>query len=882
MIPLDLLLAATEGDLLAQGSRATFTGFAHDSRQVAPGEVFVATRGLHGDGHDFVEAAAEAGAAAALITRERRAAMEEMRPGVFERLERAGVAVIVVDDTREALKRYAARALREWAPTVVAVTGAVGKTTTKEALADALESLAPTFRSWRNYNDLLGLPLSLGRLEPGQRFAVVELGADHPGEITELCALIRPHAGVITNISPTHLQNFGSLDAFGGELAQLASALPADGVLALDASAPQSGAIARVAGVRVAPFGLWDEARAAPLRPLLRYRRGPLATTAEGPGRLSLQPVDAAGAPTGELVVFPQLIGAHWAGAVLAALTLSVALGADEAATLARLRPLTPLPGRMRQFAGLGGLTLLDDSHNATPARVAAGLAALAECGPALGAPRIAALADMLRLGEATEDAQREMGRLAAERSDALVAQGTLAALAADAAIAAGLPAERVVRTLTAQDTAAAVRSLAGAMPAVVYIKGSEELRMESVTALLMAHPEQASAALDRQSAAWRRVVIMRPERPTWLEINLGAIARNTQAVKRIVGPETKLLVSLKADAYGHGALRVARVTLRNGAEWLGVATVSEARPLREAGVMAPTLIFGYTPPWQAREAVRLDLRSTVFDLDSARALAQAAREQEREARVHVKVDTGMARLGLRAEDIPAIVAFVRALRALPGLEVEGIFTHFATADSLDQTYTRRQLARFQATLDALARDAPLPPIIHAANSAALLTLPEARFTLARAGVAIYGLPPSDEVTLPAGFSPALAFRTLVAQVRWIPAGEGVSYGATYVTERPTRVATLPVGYADGFRRAPRNWGEVLVRGQRAPLLGRVAMDQCMVDVTHIPGVEQGDEVTLIGRQGDDELTAQAVASQLGTNAYEVVSSLLARVPRLS
>ncbi len=883
MIPLETLIEATGGELLAPGARTTYSGFAHDSRQVAPGDMFVAVRGLHGDGHDFVEQAAEQGAAAALIARARRGAMEERRPGVFERLERAGVTVLAVDDTRAALRAYARQALRLWAPSVVAVTGGVGKTTTKEALADALSLLAPTFRSWRNYNDLLGLPLSLGSLEPGHRFAVIELGADHPGEIADLCALAQPHAGAITNITPTHLEYFGDMERLRAELIQLPAALPPDGVLALDARDPAAAAIASATAAQLAPFGLWDPAVApGALRPLLRYRCGPLATTAEGPGRLSLQPVDDAGAARGEPVIFPHLIGAHWAGVALAALTLAVALGADEGVTLARLRALTPLPGRMRQFAGLGGLTLLDDSHNATPASVAAGLAALAQCGAALGAPTVAALGDMLRLGAAADAAHREAGRLAATHADYLVTRGAEAERAADAAIAAGMSAARVIRTLTAEDTAAAIRGLAGDAPALVYIKGSEELRMEQVTALLLARPELATTALDRQSEAWRRVVVMRPERPTWLEIDLGAIARNTQQVKQIIGPATQLLVSLKADAYGHGALRVARVALRNGAEWLGVATVSEARPLREADVTAPILVFGYTPPWQAREAARLDLRATVFDLDSARALAQAAREQGRVARAHVKVDTGMARLGLRAEDIPGIVAFVRALRAIPGLEVEGVFTHFATADALDQRYARLQFERFRATLAALAEDGPLPPIIHAANSAALLTLPEARFTLARAGVAIYGLPPSEEVALPEGFTPALAFRTLVAQVKWIPAGEGVSYGATYVTDLPTRIATLPVGYADGFRRAPRNWGEVLIRGRRAPLLGRVAMDQCMVDVTHIPGVEQGDEVTLIGRQGDDELTAQAVAERLGTSAYEVVSSLLARVPRLS
>lgn len=882
MIPLDLLIEATGGEAIALGARTSFSGFAHDSRQVTPGVVFVAVRGLHGDGHDYLESAAEQGAAAAMIARERRAALEEMRPGIFERLERAGVTVIAVEDTRAALRAYAEQALRRWAPTVIAVTGGVGKTTTKEALADALTLLAPTFRSWRNYNDLLGLPLSLGRLEPDHRFAVVEMGADHPGEITDLCALARPHAGIVTNVTATNLQYFGDLGGLASELGRLPAALPADGALALDAHDPASPQLASSTAARITPFGLWDEPAPDALQPLLRYRRGPLATTAEGPGRLTLLPVDEAGAARGAPVVFPNLIGAHWASVALAALTLAVTLGADEAATLDHLRDLTPLPGRMRQFAGLGGLTLLDDSHNATPASVAAGLAALAECGAALGAPTIAALGDMLRLGDASDGAHERMGQLAATHADYLVARGANAARAAAAARDAGLPAERIIHTLTAEDTAAAIRGFAGDAGALVYLKGSEEMRMEQVTTLLMAHPEQAASLLDRQTEAWRRVVVMRPERPTWLEIDLGAIARNTQLVKQLAGSETRVLVSLKADAYGHGALRVARVALRNGAEWLGVATVSEARPLREAGITAPILVFGYTPPWQAREAARLDLRATVFDLDSARALAQAAQEQGRVARVHVKIDTGMARLGLRAEDLPGIVAFVRALRAIPGLEVEGIFTHFATADSRDLTYARRQLSRFHATLDALAADAPLPPLIHAANTAALLTLPEARFSMVRTGVAIYGLPPSEEVALPEGFTSALAFRTVVAQVRWIPAGEGVSYGATYVTTRPTRIATLPVGYADGFRRAPRNWGETLIRGRRAPLVGRVAMDQCMVDVTDIPGVEQGDEVTLIGRQGDDELTAQAVAERLGTNAYEVVASLLARVPRLS
>lgn len=938
MIPLDDLIAATGADVATQGTRSVFGAFAHDSRSLAPGECFVAVRGMRGDGHDFVADAVERGAGAIVIECGRRAAIEASDSTFAARLAGAGATLLVVEDTRTALKRYAAHILARWRPVVIAVTGGVGKTTTKEAIADVLSAQAPTFRSWRNFNDLLGLPLSLGRLEPAHRFAVLELGADHPGEIAELCAIIRPQVGVITNSALTHLQYFGDDAHYYAELASLLAALPTDGLAVLNADDAAVMALASQATTPVRVFApvtedapLWEALTAryrvvgANPHPVLPHggrglaarrkmngRRGSIAPVAAAP-YLTLAPLVGDRTP----IAFPQLFGAHWAYAVLAALTVGVALGVDEQAGLAALRNLRPLPGRLRLLDGVAGLTLLDDSHNATPASAAAGLVALEQYARSVTPPlrRIAALGDLLRLGAQEEAAHRTLGRLAATHAEYLVTSGQRAEGIAEAAIQAGLPAERVAITHTATDAARAVRQFAGLPPqppshndgrgetgltprppshnggkgeadgaggAVVYIKGSEEARMEQVAALLLAQPERAEELLDRQTQGWRRVVVMRPDRPTWLEIDLNAIANNTRQIKSLVGPDVRVMISMKANAYGHGALRVARTTLNNGAEWLGVAMVSEAQALRAAGVTAPILLFGYTPPWQARDAVRLDLRATVYDLAPALALAQAAHEQGSEARVHVKIDTGMARLGLRWEDLPAIVDFFQTLRATPGLYVEGVFTHFATADSADQTYARRQLDRFHAVLAALDAAGLRPPITHTANSAATLTLPEAHFDLVRPGIAVYGLAPSEDMRLPEGFRPALAFKTQVAQVKEIPAGEGISYGATYVTTRPTRVAVLPVGYADGFRRGPTNWGEVLIRGQRAPILGRVCMDQCTIDVTNIPDAEQGDEVTLIGRQGADELTAEAVAARLGTISYEVVAELLARVPRVS
>lgn len=404
---------------------------------------------------------------------------------------------------------------------------------------------------------------------------------------------------------------------------------------------------------------------------------------------------------------------------------------------------------------------------------------------------------------------------------------------------------------------------------------------MERVTELLMAQPALAPEQLVRQTPGWKQIVVMRAERPTWVEIDLSAIANNTRQIKAMVGPGVRILASLKADAYGHGALKVARTVLHNGASMLGVATVSEATPLREAGVNAPILVFGYVPPWQMRDAVRLGLTVTLYSIESSQALSRAAFALRQTVKVHVKVDSGMGRLGIRAEEVEEILALIQEILALPNLELEGIFTHFAMADTLNQAHVRMQLARFQDVLLTLERQRLRPPLVHAANSAAAISLPEARFDMVRPGIALYGLDPSDEVYLPEGFRPALAFKTQVAQVKIIPAGECISYGCSHVTEQPTRVAVLPVGYADGFRRAPANWGSVLIHGQEAPILGRVCMDQCMVDVSQIAQTRVGDEVVLIGRQGQAALTAEQVAQRLGTSNYEVVSAILARVPRV-
>jgi alanine racemase len=363
----------------------------------------------------------------------------------------------------------------------------------------------------------------------------------------------------------------------------------------------------------------------------------------------------------------------------------------------------------------------------------------------------------------------------------------------------------------------------------------------------------------------------------TWVEIDLGAITRNTQRLVALAAG-AQLMAVVKANAYGHGAAAVGRAALAAGAAWLGVARAGEGLDLRAAGVGGPVLVLGYTPPALAAEALAAGLSLTVFDLESAAAYAALGRSQGRPARVHVKVDSGMGRLGVLPE---AGLELLRALGRLEGLVVEGLFTHLAASDVADPAFTHKQVSVFAGMVDGLTAAGLRPRYVHASNSAAAIAHPAARFDLVRSGIVLYGLDPSDDVPCPPGCEPALAWKASVAQVKTLPAGHGVSYGPEYTTPAPETVAVLPVGYADGYRRVPKNVNQVLIGGTRAPVRGRVCMDQIVVGVSGVPGVRQGDEVVLLGRQGGEQMSAEALARRWGTINYDVTSGILARVPRL-
>ncbi len=364
----------------------------------------------------------------------------------------------------------------------------------------------------------------------------------------------------------------------------------------------------------------------------------------------------------------------------------------------------------------------------------------------------------------------------------------------------------------------------------------------------------------------------------TWAEIDLDAIAHNARELKRHIGEKTKLMAVVKANGYGHGAVPVAETALDNGASCLAVNRTLEGVQLRQAGITAPVLILGYTLPTQAETIVRWDLTPTVNTLEQAQALSATALHQGRVLPIHVKVDTGLGRFGLLPDEV---VGFVQVISTLPGLVIEGIYTHFAIADAADKTYTLQQLETYREVVKGLEEAGFTIPIKHVASSAATLDLPETHLDMVRCGIILYGLRPSTEVEPTIPLRPAMTLKSRVARVRTLPAGSSISYGCTYTTSEPTRVALVPAGYGDGYHRLISNRGQVLIRGQRAPIVGRVCMDQFVVKVSHIPNVQQHDEVVLLGRQGDDEISAEKVAAWAETINYEVTTSILPRVTRV-
>ena len=357
----------------------------------------------------------------------------------------------------------------------------------------------------------------------------------------------------------------------------------------------------------------------------------------------------------------------------------------------------------------------------------------------------------------------------------------------------------------------------------------------------------------------------------SWVETDLAALRHNYYQARNRIAPKSRVLGVVKSDAYGHGMIPVAKELELCGADFLAVSKFWEAEQLRAAGINLPVVVLLGVEPEEMKDAIRLGVRPVLFRMDQARLLSQAACSLDAPARVHLKVDTGMGRLGVPHARVEA---FLAELLALPGIELEGILSHFADADESDKSFCEYQIANFVKTVERASSKGFSVPFCHISNSAGVIDLPQAHFHVVRPGIMLYGSPPSGEPSPGVDLRPVMTFKSRIIQLKEVEAGQPIGYGRTFHTRRKSRIATIPVGYDDGYFRALSNKGQVLIEGRRAPAVGRVSMNMITADVTEIPEAKEDGEVVLLGAQGSERITAEEIAKLCGTISYEVYCAM--------
>jgi Alr-MurF fusion protein len=846
MISLYDLLQAGNGQLYGQPVAQIFTGICLGPQPTERNQLFVATVSPLGDTHRFIERAIQNGVTGVLCSR-------------VPDCDTSQVTVIIVRDTQNALMAWAKFILKRYQPEVIAIAGSAGKATTAHVLRHVLSTRYQVHDNISvEVDNRNSLPVSLASLMPEHKYSVLRCPITQPGELEAMLSVIQPTVGILTNVQHAHLNTYESIDRIAEDYSRLLQSVAPGGLAVVNADDEYvrvaRGAVSvKTASVSIDNFG----------NDFMAYN---VIVGVQGTG------FDILHNGQRYLGCWSPLLGRHNLYPVLFALaTAVVQCGMRVDHVLQAITTLEPLPGRMKALVGLNNSLVVDDTHSSHTESMLAALDWLA----AIRDSRqnaVAILGEFDAHADYEQFGPRLVGQKAFQSSNVLITQGAGAAAIGRTAHEWGMKHEQIHN---AYGSVGVLNMLFGRYGVTsndaILVKGGPD---EDMGALIQSLVKQDLT----RTTSIRRPLIRRSVgvgRPSWIEVDAGAIANNVKLIKQTVGENVTVMAVVKADGYGHGAALVAQTALANGAEYLGVANIHEALDLRLSGVNAPILVMSFTPYNCVRLAIQHNLTLSLYDTELAQAYDHAARDAGQRLKVHIKVDSGMGRLGL----LPAeAMALFRQFRSLPYLEIEGIYTHFSTADS-DQAYVAEQMKRFRDVVRPLRAAGFDIRYVHAANSAGTLTSPEHHFSMVRVGIALYGQHPSPQVPLPIGFLPAMTWKAMVAQVRTLPKGHAIGYGNTYVTTADERIAILGVGFADGFRRQ-QTGGEVLIHGQRAKILGRISMEKTVVSVSHIPEVGIGDEAVLMGRQGDDMITADELAERFGTINYEVLTNALARVLR--
>jgi alanine racemase len=849
MISLYDVLEASNGQLFGEPAAQLFEDFCIDADAETTNRLFVALRTEHGDTHQYIPDAIARGVSGVICS----------RPPDYDT---TGVSVILVRDTIDALLLWSHYILGKYGTKVIGVSGSAGKSTAIYAVSQALRTRYSVHVGDFDHSGRIGVPLSLARLDSSHKFAVLRLDALQPGGMAAMVQAVQPEVAVMTDVDIYNSENFDSPEQIAAEMSILVDYLSPGGLAVLNydddfVRAMEQNTRADVRTVGIQSFGA----------DLIAYN---IVVEPNGVG------FDLRYGDERHVSEWIPLLGRHHLYSAMMALSVGLHFDIPLEHSIEAISSLEPLPGRMNPLQGVNGCLLVDDTYSANPQSTLAALDWLQSVKDKRSRTFFV-FADMDVTGKYSQVGHRTIGLKASDIADYIITQGTEASLTARAALDHGMDASSLHSTYATQDTVAALLNgfeLTG--DDIVLVKGGKASRMERVTRALLENPDDG-ALLVRQTADHEQISLSQPSRLSWVEIDNNALANNVQRLKSLIGDHVTLMAMVKADAYGHGAVQTAQTALLNGAEYLGVSSLEEATELRAAGIVAPILTTNHIPVHMIRQAIQQDITVTIFDLSLARAYDRVARELDKKVRVHIKIDSGMGRLGILPEET---VGMFRHIANMQHLDVEGIYTHFSVADD-DFDYTNEQLDVFNNVVRPLQATTGFKfKYIHAANSAAIIAHPKAHFNMVRAGIAMYGLHPSNTVQLPDGFIPVMAWKTFVVQVKILPSGHPVGYGNTYTTSYDEKIAILPVGYGDGFRRSPKSWSEVLIHGQRARIIGRVSMEKVAISVAHIPDVSIGDEVVLLGRQRDQLLTAEEIADWLDTTNYEVTCSILPRVPR--
>lgn len=796
--------------------------------------LFIALEGEHFDGHEFVETAYKKGAAAAMVSRRWDASAASI----------GDMALIFVDDTLAALQRLAGGWRALFDIPVVGITGSNGKTVVKDMLANMLAQQHTVYRSPGSYNSQVGVAISLLGIRPEHEVAIIEAGISRVGEMVRLEEMLRPTLGIITNIGLAHAAGLKDLETTAFEKLQLFRRL-GEGALIYPADCSALEAV-ELPGHPLAFSGASASKNAA-------YTLLNAQDAGHGFG-FEAELIDGTRAS-----FHLPVLGRHNLSNAMAALAAADQLGLGVDAMRRGLSEFELSPLRLEMHTTQSGIIFINDAYNSDPTSARAALSVLKDY--AGSARSVAILGDMLDLGARAQAAHAQLGRIVHDTEiDRLICVGELAKIIGLSAAEAGFNPEHIfyIDSIDGLDRLLEQQLVSGD---VVLFKASRNIGLERAAQRLL------------ESVA-----------PARLRVDLDAIRHNFHALRQQMGPGVGIIAVVKSFAYGNDATRISQTLAREGVSALAVAYADEGIPLRELGLTLPILVTNALAS-EADKIVKYDLCPLVYSVSVIEALADQVRRRGERGQVHpvgvhLELDTGMNRAGLKPADT---LEFARLVQRTAGVSIAGVMTHLAAADDPSQdSFTRQQLQVFGQAVQTL-KDAGIDPgLIHAANTAAAWRFAGARLDAVRVGLGTYGIAPSQAVGQRSlALRDALSFSTRIIHINPIEPGESVGYNRTWVADSPRKIATIAVGYNDGFPRFMSNGGEVLIHGMRCPVVGTVCMDVSMVDITDIPDASVGDEVMIFGQQGSSAITVDEIARRGGTISYEILCNISPRVRRI-